>query len=126
MEDDGDDRWECFEDHGLTSKLGVKDKQEKKPELGDYLRVILTHKSPRNRQERKYKVCLPSFFVVNGYTVWESNSVILILSPFLFGLNFKSNWRGHFGRVTFLQRSKVIKVVTLCKTAENMEVYPYA
>ena len=106
MEDDGDDRWESFEDHGLTSQLGVKAKQEQKPELGDYLRVILTHKSPRDRQERKYKVCFPVIF---GERVLSGGSICHFNFIFLIGLNLSTciffNSRAYFGRV--------IKVVSL-------------
>lgn len=56
MDDDGDDRWTSFQSHDKNSCLGVKAKDEQKPELADYLRIVLAQNSPRDRQERKYKV----------------------------------------------------------------------
>ena len=56
MEEDEDDRWTNFEDHDKNSALGKKAQTEETPDLADYLRIVLAQKSPRDRQERKYKV----------------------------------------------------------------------
>ena len=61
MDDDGDDRWTNFENHDKNSVLGKKAQEEKMPDLGDYLKIVLAQKSPRDRQERKYKVFFFSY-----------------------------------------------------------------
>ena len=56
MAEDEDDRWTSFENHDKNSALGKKGQTEDTPDLADYLRIVLAQKSPRERQERKYKV----------------------------------------------------------------------
>ena len=67
MEEEEDDRWSNFRDHGLKFQKGTKVQFDPEPELTDYLKVVLAQKSPRERQERKYKVCAKISLVLTKY-----------------------------------------------------------
>ena len=82
MAEDEDDRWTSFENHDKNSALGKKGQTEDTPDLADYLRIVLAQKSPRERQERKYKVWFNLNCVKKKNNVFTNN-----LSHLLFSTN---------------------------------------